>query len=210
MTPEHTFVIHRMHDRFTQEGKQIFFLVGADPGAGVSDCGLNIALRAAEMLENHSVLLIDMNLHSPKLSEKLRNPQNGWLSWLTKDKGFPLEEAIRDWPGSAHLRFLPTGRIKDFGEITAQMLRWSDMLDVLREKFDLIIADLPAFYQGTEARIFCKSAEDIMIVIEAERTRKPVARQMTEELRAMNAPVSGILFNKRRSHIPEWIRRRLF
>ena len=196
MTPEHTFVIHRLYNRFNRKQKQVFFVTGPNPGIGVSYCCLNIAAAAAELLTNHSVLLVDMNIHRPDLSEMAGNPENGWVSWLTEDKAFSLEEAILEWPGSGHLHFLPAGRIKNCRDVAEQMPRWSDMFEILKKKVSLIIVDLPAFYQGTEAGILCGTAEDVMIVIEAHGTKKSATCQMLEELRSMDTSVLGILFNK--------------
>jgi Mrp family chromosome partitioning ATPase len=210
MEPEHTFVIHRLYDRFNQDKKQVFFVTGPSPGVGVSYCCLNIATAAVELLANYSVLLIDMNIHSPDLSQKARNPEKGWVTWLTENQSFSLKDAVFPWPGHEHLHFLPAGHIKSYRDAAAHIPRWSDVFSTLKAVFHLIIVDMPAFDQGAEARILCKTAEDIMVVIEADATRKPAARQMVAELRSMNAPISGILFNKRRFHIPRWIHRRFF
>ncbi|MDM8522405.1 cellulose synthase operon protein YhjQ/BcsQ [Desulfococcaceae bacterium HSG8] len=210
MTPDHTYVIHRLYDRFNQDQKQVFFVIGPNPRVGVTDCCLNIAAAATELLANYSVLLVDMNIHNPGLSEMAKRPEKGWIPWLTENKSFSLEKAVLPWPGADHLNFLPTGRIKDYRDVASQMPRWPDVFDTLKKDFNLIIADIPAFYQGTEARILCRAADDIMVVIEADATKRSVARQMVRELRSMDIPILGILFNKRRFHIPRWIHRRLF
>ncbi|QTA91877.1 tyrosine-protein kinase family protein [Desulfonema magnum] len=210
MTPEHTFVIHRLYDRFNQDQKQVFFVTGPDPKVGVTYCCLNIAAAAVELMANYSILLIDMNVYHPSLSESAKNPEKGWVPWLTENKAFPLKEAIFPWAESDHLNFLPTGHIKNYRHVAAQMPHWSDMFDILKKDFNLIIVDLPAFYQGTEARILSRAADDIMIVIEADATRRPIVSQMVDELRSMNTSILGVLFNKRKFHIPRWIHRRFF
>ncbi len=186
MTPEHTFIIHRLYDQFNQEKKQIFFVMGPTPGVGVTYCCLNIATAAADLLADYSTLLIDMNVHSPGLSKMAKKPEKGWVPWLAENKAFSLKEAVLPWPGLEHLKFLPTGHIKNYRDVARQMPHWTDIFDKLRKEFSLIIVDVPAFNQGAEAGILCKTADEIIIVIEADATRKPVARQMVDELRSMD------------------------
>lgn len=207
---EQTYVIHRLYDRFTQDHKQVFFFLGPNPGIGVTYCCLDIAKSAVDLLANLSVLLIDMNIHKPSLSKMNMGIDRGWTTWLAEEKRFPLSDVIFPWSEPDHLSFLPTGHIKNYREVAIQMQRWLDVFDVLKKKFDLILVDIPAFYQGAEARIFCKKADDILVVIEADGTRKPIANEMVNELRSMEASILGVLFNKRQFHIPRWIYRRFF
>lgn len=207
---QHTFTIHRLYDRFTQEQKQIFFLLGPNTGVGVTSCSLDIATTAADLLPNLSVILLDMNTRNPTLSNMAPNAERGWTTWLAEDKGFALEEVISPWQGHDRLSFLPIGQKTGDRDSALQLQQWPAVFDTLKAAFNLIIVDAPAYYEGAEARILCETADDVILVLEAGNTRRPLAGGMTEELRSMQISILGALLNKRQFHIPRWLYRKFF
>ena len=207
---EQTFVTHKLYDRFKKDHRQVFFFLGPNQGVGVTYCCLEIAKSVVDLLANLSVLLIDMNIHNPSLSKINKNLDTGWITWLGENKRFSLRNVVFPWPDYKYLNFLPIGRIKNYRDAAMQMEQWQDIFDEAKKEFDLILVDAPAFYQGAEARILCNKADDILVVIEAESTRRPVASDMVDELRSMEVSILGTLFNKRQFHIPRWVYKKFF
>lgn len=207
---QNAYVIHRLHDSFGQEKKQIFVVLGPTAGVGVSYCCREIAAAAVGLLPNLATVLVDMNIHQPSLSKAADSPSKGWASWLTGSKEFPLNEAVVPWPRTEHLDFLPMGHVNDYREVAAQMPQWSIIPEELKKMYDLVLMDVPAFYQGAEARVLCQAADEIMVVIESDTSRRPIVHQMVDDLRNADFSIMGVLFNKRRFHIPRWIYKRFF
>jgi Mrp family chromosome partitioning ATPase len=241
MLTEPIFVVNRMHHEFIHEHRQLFFVLGTNPGVGVTYCALRVAAAAAELRPNLSVLLVDMNLRDSDLSERAGKPENGWKPWLSMNysgkfdgdlspvvvaaersssrqtRGIPssvatdvaednassLYDAVCPWQGSERLRFLPVGSGPADRFDLAYALKCSNMFEILKKQYDFIIVDLPAFYGTSETRMICDSADCIMIVIEAEGTRRPIVKMMLEELsHSSETHVMGILYNKRKFYIP--------
>lgn len=207
---QHTFTIHRLYDRYTQDQQQIFFILGPNTGVGVTSCSLDIAATAADLLPNLSIVLLDMNTRNPTLSKMASHTDRGWATWLAEDKQFALKEAVVPWAGHEQLHFLPVGPATGDRGPAPQMHKWPDVFDGLKDDFNLIIVDVPAYYEGAEARILCKTADEVILVLEAGNTRRPLAGGMTEELRSMEISILGALLNKRQFHIPRWIYRKFF
>jgi Mrp family chromosome partitioning ATPase len=206
---QNTYIINCLYDRFKQQ-KQVFLLLGPTSGVGASYCCREIAAAAVALLPNLSVVLVDMNIHHPSLSETAGSPAKGWASWLMRPKAYPLNEAVVPWSQTGKFDFLPLGDVGDYREAAAQLPRWPMILDELKKMYDLILMDVPAFYQGAEARVLCRVADDIIVVIEADGSRKLLVHQMVVDLQRADASILGVVFNKRRLHIPRWIYKRLF
>jgi Mrp family chromosome partitioning ATPase len=205
---QNTYIINCLHDRFKQQ-KQVFLLLGPSSGVGVSYCCREIAAAAMTLLPNLSIILVDMNIHHPSLSEAAGSPAKGWASWLMGPNAYPLNEAVMPWLQTGKFDFLPLGDVAD-GEAVAQMPRSSTILDELKKMYDLILLDVPAFFKGAEARVLCRVADDIIVVIEADGSRKHMVHQMVNDLQCADASILGVVFNKRRLYIPRWIYHRFF
>jgi tyrosine-protein kinase Etk/Wzc len=206
---QNTYIINCLYDRFKQQ-KQVFLLLGPTSGVGASYCCREIAAAAVALLPNLSVLLVDVNIHHPSLSETAGSPAKGWASWLLGLKEYALNEAVVPWPQKAPFDLLPLGQVADYRQASAQIPQWPTILDELKKMYDLILLDAPAFYQGGEARALCRAADEILVVIEADGSRKRVVHQMVEDLQSTNVSIMGVVFNKRRLHIPRWIYNQLF
>lgn len=206
---QHTHIVNCLYDRFKQK-KQVFALLGPTSGVGASYCCREIAAAAVALLPDVSVVLVDMNIHHPSLSETAGRPAKGWASWLMGSKAYALNEAVVPWPPAGPFDLLPLGHVADYREAAAQIPQWPTILDELKKMYDMILMDVPAFYQGAEARVLCRVADDILVVVEADGSRKLLVHQMVDDLQSADASIMGVVFNKRRLYIPRWIYHRLF
>jgi len=50
-----------------------------------------------------------------------------------------------------------------------------------------------------------QKVDGIVLVVEAEKTRWPVVESVKERITRSGGKILGIVFNKRRYHIPKWI-----
>ena len=83
-------------------------------------------------------------------------------------------------------------------------------LQELRGLFDLVLLDVPAVDSaGTGLHLAC-CADTTVVVVEAERTRLPMAADLAARIRAAGGNVAGIVINRRRKHIPERVYRWLW
>jgi len=82
-------------------------------------------------------------------------------------------------------------------------------LGQLRNDFDLIVIDCPPAGELDETLLVSQVADGFLLVLEAERIRKQVAQRVKQRLEQGNAKLLGVVLNKRKNHIPEWLYRRL-
>jgi len=79
----------------------------------------------------------------------------------------------------------------------------------LKQRFDLVLVDsLPAAVSSDGLAISSK-VDGVILVMEAETTRWPVAENLKDAIIRSGGKVLGVVFNKRRYYIPGFIYKRL-
>jgi Mrp family chromosome partitioning ATPase len=51
--------------------------------------------------------------------------------------------------------------------------------------------------------------DGVVLVVEAEKTRWPVAENVRDKIKGSGGNILGIVLNKRRYYIPEWVYKKL-
>ncbi len=77
-----------------------------------------------------------------------------------------------------------------------------ELWDYLRERFDLIVLDMPAADVSGACLQIGPQCDGVLVVLESARTRKPVVAQLLEDLQAVQVRVLGAVLNKRSFHLP--------
>ena len=82
-------------------------------------------------------------------------------------------------------------------------------LQTLRFVFDYVFLDCSALKTSDTAALFAPSVDGVVVVVEAERTRKEQVRNALNAIETANGNLLGCVLNKRRYSIPQWIYSRL-
>lgn len=82
-------------------------------------------------------------------------------------------------------------------------------LNELRRQFDYSVVHAPAVGTSNEAALLGQFSDGVVLVLDANRTRRVVARKAIELLQAANAKILGTVLNQRTFPIPEPIYRKL-
>jgi len=79
----------------------------------------------------------------------------------------------------------------------------------LRKRFDLVIIDSSPVSSSTDSTVLSHYVDGVLLVVEAEKTRGPVAENLKTKIQNSGGNILGLIFNKRRYYIPEFLYRRL-
>ena len=82
-------------------------------------------------------------------------------------------------------------------------------IHVSKKKFDYIIIDAAPIGSCPESQAICAKADGVLMVIESGKTRRQVAQRTKKELEDAGGKLLGLVLNRRRYYIPDWIYRRL-
>ena len=75
----------------------------------------------------------------------------------------------------------------------------------LRQQFDFILVDSPPATSTPEGLSISSKVDGVVLVLEADKTRWPVAESVKAKIIQNGGRILGIVFNKRRYYIPEFI-----
>lgn len=186
--------------------KKVIQFIGPQGGEGTSTVIRDFAMVSAARL-GKSVLLLDADPQSP--SQHLffhLQPKFGWEEILRNKRTFKKAicrigdtslHVYPNPPGSASLpKALFSPEIKEF---------WEEV----KQKFDLVLIDSAPASASPDGIGLSRFVDGVVLVLEAEKTRKPVAESLKNQVVQNGGNLLGMVFNNRRYHIPESVYKRL-
>jgi protein-tyrosine kinase len=186
--------------------RQAVVLVGVDRGDGCS----RICVQAAHALAantSKSVCLVEGNFRTPSLPGFLGVPNHRGLA-----DSLLREGAIRTFAKQLrppNLWLLSGGALgpESPGLLNSDRLRMR--LEELRKEFDYILIDAPALSPYADAITLGRVADGVVVVLQADSTRRESALKGLESLREAHIEVLGAVLNRRAFPIPDFVYRRL-
>lgn len=187
----HNITPGRTHEELTKLVQRVFLSTGislprvvvfsaAERGNGCSW----ICARTGEILSSQTegpVCLVDANLRTPALHKSLSVTSRG------------------------NLHLLPCAR---FSSDTNQLLspdRLQERISELKAEFNYILIDAPPVNLYADAVVLGRMSDGLVMVLEANATRRETARKAKESLEAAGVPLLGAVLNKRTYPIPSFL-----
>jgi capsular exopolysaccharide synthesis family protein len=153
---------------------KVIMLTSANPGSGKTFLTMNIATSFA--IKEKRVIAIDLDMRRASLSEYVGKPKQGVSDFLNgsvehwQDVMVPVE-------GYDHLSVIPVGTMPPNPAELLFSPRLQQLLDDLRQQYDLIFLDCPPVEIVADASVVAKWADMTVFVIRAglmERELLPV------------------------------------
>jgi succinoglycan biosynthesis transport protein ExoP len=189
-----------------QEPPHMVAFAGIDHGNGCS----RICVRVAETLARNvrgSVCLVEANLRSPALPEMFGTTNHHGLTDALLHEG-PIRSFTKPVRGE-NLWLLSSGALAVDSAKLLNSERLKPRLAELRKEFDFVLIDAPPLTRYSDALGLSQIADGLVLVLEANSTRREAALQVAENLRAANIRILGAVLNKRTFPIPETLYNRL-
>ena len=80
---------------------------------------------------------------------------------------------------------------------------------MLKREYSIVIFDGPALQDDKGGTQIARIMDGVILVVEAENTRWEVAQHAKERLLEAGANILGVVLNKRRFYIPDWLHKML-
>jgi capsular exopolysaccharide synthesis family protein len=179
---------------------RVVMFAGIDPGNGCS----HVCARVAESLATNiagSVCIVDANLRTPSMPEFFGVTNHHGLTDSLRATG-----SIRGFAKKLHidnLWLLSCGSLAADSStlLNSQLLK--SRIAELRNEFDYVLIDSPALNTYSDAIVVGQLSDGMVLVIEANSTRRDAATRIAENLRSRQVRVLGAVLNKRTYPIPE-------
>jgi len=188
----------------TQKNKVIQFM-STDGEQGTSTIVLELA-RVAALKYTKSVLLLDADLR--KLDQEPFNITLEHSLEETIRAGDPVDKALYQIANSSLFLsrlFKGSGSIRQFLDPSGI----DDLLEKLRTRFDFIFIDSPPEDVFSIGLATSTSVNGVILVLDAEKTCLDEAKNITDKITKNGGKVLGVVVNKQRNHIPEFISKRI-
>lgn len=179
---------------------------GIDRGNGCSRICLEVA-RILAANTPRSVCLVDANLRSPSLHGFLGIQHGRGLVNSLHEEGDIRTFAKELKPSNLWLLSVGT-----YGPDSPSLLnsdRLKARLQELREEFEYVLIDTPALNLYVDALTLGRIAEGVVVVVQADSTRRESALKGLQALRESQIKVLGAVLNRRTFPIPGFVYRRL-
>lgn len=100
------------------------------------------------------------------------------------------------------------GNTEDVARIAASPAL-KEVFEKLRKAYDLVLIDTPSMSESMDAELLAPAADGIVLIVDAGAARWQVMRRKVEELMSRQVNVAGVVLNKRRHYIPNFIYNKL-
>jgi uncharacterized protein involved in exopolysaccharide biosynthesis/Mrp family chromosome partitioning ATPase len=177
-------------------------VTSAHAGEGVSTVVTHIAGMLAGQSDER-VLIVDANLAHPGQHLKFGGILSPGLADIISN-------------GQVHAGAIQHSRIENIdllaaGEGAVNLGRNADrkslaeLLPAFKREYSHVIFDIPSLQNNAAGAQLAGIMDGVILVVEAESTRWEVAQQAKERLLEARATMLGVILNKRRLYVPEWL-----
>ena len=181
-------------------------VIGCRRGAGVSTVAANISAILAQ-LGCGRALLVDANIESPsahRIFDTRLEP--GLTDILGKDRNYRDIIVSRRFK---NLHILTAGKQNGHYSGILHPSQFKTLIDSMKKNYRYIVFDMPAIGETRSAAMLAGLCDGVVLIVEAENQRWEVILKAKQQLLKWNANTLGVVLNKRRFPIPEWLYRTL-
>ena len=194
---------------FLSAGAQVPHMVvfsSVEHGNGCSLVCAQVAEALASQTEG-TVCLIDANLRSPSLHRFFEiGNELGLVDAIVQSE--PVKKFCQPVNGN-NLWLLPSGPTLSDSHSLLNSERLLSRLAELRLEFSYVLIDAPPINPYADATILGRIVDGLVLVLEANETRRETARKAKETLEVAKVRLLGAVLNKRTFPIPERLYKRL-
>ena len=199
-------LVQRVFITRTQVPSRVVVFSGINSGDGCSTICLAAAKALAANVDG-SVCVIDANLRSPSMAASFGLPDHPGLTDALRGEGPIRMFAERSTP--ANLWLLSSGFPSEGAFSLVDPDRVKTRFAELRKEFDYLLIDTSPLTDCSDAITLGQLADGLVLILEANVTRREAALDVTKNLRAAQVRVLGAVFNKRTFPIPDSVYHRV-
>lgn len=199
-------LVQRLFLTSEQTPPKAVVFAAVDSGNG---CTRLCAITAQLLAENvsGSVCLVEGNFRTPSLPDLFGVDNHHGLADSLRQEGAIQGFARR--AGRDNVWLLSSGLLGTDSVNLLNCDRMKERIAELRSAFDYVLIDAPPLNSCADAMVFGRLADGVVLVLEANVTRRETALRVAEKLRATKIPVLGAVLNKRTFPIPSALYKRL-
>jgi receptor protein-tyrosine kinase len=169
---------------------KVIVLTSPGPREGKSTTCANLGVVLAQA--DKSTLIVDCDFRKPVI-HKVFSLHNlfGIVNVLAEERG--LERVLHNpLPG---LNVVTVGPVPPNPAELLGSRRFAEFLGLARQEFDYVLVDVPPTQVVSDAAIVATQSDGVLLVLDAQNTRKSSFRQSVRGLEAVGANILGTVMN---------------
>ena len=186
--------------------QRVIQFIGSRAGEGTSTLIREFALTIAPQ-SSKPVLLVEADSDHPSQAQAFGLESKPHIDFVLKG-GKPFEGVLTQIEQSN--LFLGSLSSQFFRSLTDRSFFHStDMWKSARNQFSLILIDSAPVNASSDGLAICEFVNGVILVLAAEKTRSAVAQNVKREILRREGKLLGVVFTKRKFHIPPSIHKLL-
>jgi len=171
---------------------KIIAITSALRSEGKSITSANLA--AAMAMDGKQVVLVDGNLHYPRLRSLMKTPGDVGLTNAISG-GCSLDKAVVP-TNQENLFFLPTGLLVTNSSEFLNSQACRGIFKKLADDYDVVLIDCPSVGNLSDVQVISTIADGVLLVASMNQTRKPEFQVASRVLAQARAVVLGLVLNE--------------
>jgi len=148
-----------------------------------------------------NMLLVDADLRTSGLTASIAAGGPDLTEIVAERRTLPGVE----W-GSGRLAVIPSPASHQDKERFFRAPEFAAWLEDQRQRHDYILLDAPPLLRHAEGVLVSRLCDGVVIVVEAEATRRESLVRAREQLERAEANIVGVVLNRARDHVPVYLR----
>jgi len=170
---------------------------------GVSTVAANLASSLSEQ-GGGTILLVDANTRDPSIHRIFRTRLSpGLVDVLSPNSKPDADDIIVR--RAANLNVLTAGLANGAGAKAVAFDHLTRYIESIKQNYRCVVVDMPALDEDSSTARLAGSCDGVILVVETERLRWETISKAKQYLQQLDANVLGVLLNKRRFPVPNWI-----
>ena len=195
----------RLATRNPADAIKTILITATSSGVGSTTTAVNYAVTLAQDA-NEKVLLIDANLRYPRLHEIFAMDHDQLLSFMLKQH----ESSNSIFKQIRKNLYVLAGDQHQSGPLTVfESKPFDNFLKAARDVFSFVILDGPPVNHFSDPLTIGSKVDGVLLVVDSGKTRKHAALNAKQELEDSGANILGVILNKRKYYIPDWLYNKL-
>ena len=175
-------------------------VTSASPGEGKTTTAANLAVTFAQ--QGMRVLLVDCDLRRARLHKMFKVPREPGLTELALEHEVAAN-VIRETPVE-NLSVLTSGTLPPNPSELLGGPRMEAVLEILRERFDVIVLDTPPLLAASDASVLGTKTDGVLLVVRAGQTERAAGQQAVQQLSTVGARIIGAVLNDPDAKVPQY------
>lgn len=188
----------RTNLRFSSVGNELKTIIVTSSTAGEGKSFISANLASAYAVGGDKVLLIDCDLRRGR-QDKLFGIKNksklGFSNLLIDDKWKNNLNKYLNKTEVDNLSIITTGAMPPNPTVLLESKRIEEVLEELKNKYDLVILDTPPVTGLTDTLILSRLSDIVLIVARAKKVTPEILKNTKESLEKVNANIGGVILN---------------